>query len=162
MMIDPIAARALIEKALKADPKNARAFYARAAARRASGDYNGADADLVQAVALRPDFADAHLARASLGAAMGKSVEEIKGEFLKSGKMESDFSAYYGDEVAKLAALNPNASSARPAVKPSSGRWVDDLRSLLTFSQNPKRLLPLGFMILAVACLFVYFKRNRD
>ncbi len=164
MRIDSAAARELLDKAVHADPKNAQAYYARASARWANGDLNGADADLKQAVTLRPNFAEAHLARASLGIAMGKSAEEIKAEFLKSGKSESDFSAYYGDVVAKLAAQNSAFAPGPTTTTKGSTRdfWVSSVQSLHSFRNHQKRLslLILELVVFAVAAFYA-FKRIR-
>ncbi len=165
MSIDPASARPLAEKAVLIDPSEPRAYHARAAARRATGDLAGALADLEKVLALDPSNAAAHGAKASVSVALGLSAEEVRREFLASGRAAEDFADYYRDQVNALT-VKPDAGdsaaggerAAPGGTWDAAGYWQARIRE----NAGALLLLGLGLAVSGAALLFLTRRRTDD
>jgi tetratricopeptide (TPR) repeat protein len=155
--IDPTAALPLINKALALDSNNAQIYFLRAAARRAGKDYAGALSDLDEGLRREPGSASAHAARAEISITLGRSVEEIKRDFLATGQSESNFSDYYRLQVAKLAAKN-SAAHDRPHATMASG--VSGYLKPLFAWQTKKKLFALTLGLILPLLLILIVRRR--
>jgi tetratricopeptide (TPR) repeat protein len=158
MAMDPAAAAPLIEAALKLDPNNAAALLVRARLRRTSGDWAGAWADADLAVTLDGASTAAHALRAELGAALGRKEEEVRGDFLASGRAEENFKSFYAEQATK--SLPPTSVSAAAA---RVGFWAAPFDWVRAPAHRSALLIRgIGLIFFAGALLFMTKRRAGD
>ncbi len=126
LKLDRSAGLKLLDRAVEADPKSAKARAARSQARRAGGDGAGALADAEAAVRLDPRSAEAFAARGQAKAALGRSAQEVAEDLGAARELDPSFSALYQETLAGLGggsgaaptAANAAAVAARPRGAP--------------------------------------------
>jgi tetratricopeptide (TPR) repeat protein len=158
MAMDPAAAAPLIEAALKLDPKNAAALLVRARLRRTSGDWAGAWADADLAVTLDGASTAAHALRAELGAALGRKEEEVRGDFLASGRAEENFKSFYAEQATKSLPPTSVGAAAAPA-----GFWAAPFDWVRAPAHRSALMIwGIGLIFFAGALLFMTRRRAGD
>jgi tetratricopeptide (TPR) repeat protein len=165
MNMDPAAALPLADKAVAADPNDPRAYYTRAAARRATGDLAGAMSDLEKNLALNPNDPSAHAAKASVAVALGRSVDEVKSEFLAAGRNPSEFADYYRDQVAALSGKTATKTTAADGASGAADQsWAagGGLPKRIRENAGPLILLGFGLVVFGGALMFQTKKRMGD
>lgn len=111
LKLDPAAGMRLLERAVEAAPRSAKARVARSQARRSGGDAAGALEDAEAAVRLDPKNAPAWAARGEAKAVLGKPLAEVAADLAAARELDPKFSSLYEDALAGLG-NNPGETAA--------------------------------------------------
>lgn len=152
---DAASAKALLDKAVAADPKNAEARAKRAKARHVLKDFSGALEDSEGAIRLDPKAADAYQVRGLAREALGQSLKEVIGDYEAAARLDAGrFEEFYGEAVARLKAEGGGASGTAVTKDESAGEkkgtaprggWLQDMWSGRLAQPGKKR----GFAVVA-------------
>ncbi len=155
LKLDREAGLKLLDRAVEADPKSAKARAARSQARRAGGDGAGALEDAQAAVRLDPRSAEAFAARGQAKAALGLSAQEVAADLGSARELDPSFSALYQETLAGLGGAAASGSSSAAAAPAGALRP----RGAPVRVWGP--IVALGVLIVAAA-IFLLRKLRRD